>query len=113
MHELSIVESFLKVAIDHAEKAEAEKIVRINIVVGELSGVVEDSVDFYFNFLSKNSIASEAEINFTQIKTLLRCRNCGEQFYPERDSYQCPKCDDPQVDIIAGRELYVDSIEVE
>lgn len=113
MHELSVVEAFLKVAIEHAEKEKAEKIVKINIVVGELSGVVDDSVDFYFTFLSKNTIASEAVIDFTSIKTSLKCRECGELFHPEKNNYACPKCTCQQVDIVGGRELYVESIEIE
>jgi hydrogenase nickel incorporation protein HypA/HybF len=112
MHELSIVESMLKVALEFAEKAKAERIVKINLVVGELSGVVKESAEFYFTFLSKDTIASRATINFNQVKTRLRCRNCGELFYPEF-VYRCPKCSDKAVDIIAGRELFVESLEVE
>ena len=113
MHELSIVESFIQVAIDHAKKADAERIIRINLTVGELTGVVEEAVQFYFNFLSKDTIASSAVIDFNVKKARLRCRDCGEMFYPGESNYRCPKCDSQHADIIAGKELYVESIEVE
>jgi hydrogenase nickel incorporation protein HypA/HybF len=113
MHELSIVESLLTVALEHAERAEAEKILKINLVVGDLSGVVRESVEFYFTFLSKDTIASQAVINFNRITTRLRCRKCGEMFTPDNHSYLCPACGDRQVDVIAGRELYIESLEVE
>ncbi|MBN2240154.1 MAG: hydrogenase maturation nickel metallochaperone HypA [Dehalococcoidales bacterium] len=112
MHELSIVESFLQVAIEHAEKEKAERIIKINIVVGEMTGVVREAVDFYFNFLSRDTIASQATIDFKHIRTRLRCRDCGELFHPENMNYRCPKCDCRQVDIVGGRELYVESIEI-
>jgi hydrogenase nickel incorporation protein HypA/HybF len=46
MHEQSIVESLLSLALKNAEQNQAKRIVGINVVVGELSGVVEDAVDF-------------------------------------------------------------------
>ena len=113
MHEMSIVESFLNVAVEHGKKAGAEKIVRINLVIGDMTGVVRESVEFYFNFLSRNTLASEAEIGFTEAKTRLRCRECETLFYPDRGNYRCPVCDTPNVDIIAGKELYVESIEIQ
>jgi hydrogenase nickel insertion protein HypA len=62
MHEQSIVESLLALAIENAEKVKASKILRIYLVVGELSGVVEESVNFYFDILSKDTIAAQASL---------------------------------------------------
>lgn len=113
MHEQSIVESLLALALEHAEKAKANKILRIYLVVGELSGVMEEAVDFYFGFLSRNTIAAEASIFYRHIPAQLRCRNCDTIFTPERLNFHCPKCKEQQVEITAGRELYIDSMEVE
>jgi len=113
MHEQSIVESLLAIAIENAEKAKANKILRIYLVVGELSGVVEGSVDFYFSFLSKDTIAAQASIFYNRIPVTLRCRNCDKVFTPENLNFHCPDCTEQQVEIISGRELYIDSIEVE
>ena len=113
MHEQSIVESLLSIAIENAEKARATKILRIYLVVGELSGVVEESVDFYFSFLSKDTIAAEASIFYNRISAQLRCRNCDTIFTPEKLDFHCPECQEEQIEIIGGRELYIDSLEVE
>lgn len=113
MHEQSIVESILALALDSAAKAEATRIVKINLVVGELSGVLDEAVSFYFNFLSKNTIAAGAEISFRHIPTQLRCRSCNRVFEPDGSGFRCPVCQEQQAEIVAGRELYVDSLEVE
>jgi len=113
MHEQSIVESLLALALEKAEKAKAKRINRIYLVVGEFSGVVEDAVDFYFNFLSKNTIAAGARLFYSHIPAQLRCRNCDEIFTPEKLDFHCPRCEEQQVEIVAGRELYIDSMEVE
>lgn len=113
MHEQSIVESLLALAIENAEKAKASKILRIYLVVGELSGVVEECVDFYFSLLSKDTIAAQASLFFTHIPAQVRCRNCSTVFTPEKFDFHCPECQEQQIEIIAGRELYIDSMEVE
>jgi hydrogenase nickel incorporation protein HypA/HybF len=100
MHEQSIVESLLALAIKNAEKEKAHKILRIYLVVGELSGVVEESVDFYFSLLSKDTIAADASLFFMHVAAQLRCRNCNIIFSPKSFNFHCPK-------------LYIDSMEVE
>lgn len=113
MHEQSIVESLLALALENAEKANAHRIVRVYLVVGELSGVVDDAVDFYFGFLSRGTIAAGASLFFQHVPAELRCRNCGIVFAPERMNLQCPQCREQQVEIVSGRQLYIDSMEVE
>lgn len=112
MHELSIVESLLSVALEHAEKAQATRILKIYVVVGDLSGVVEDSVNLFFRFLSEKTIANGAIIDFIRKPARLRCRNCKKTFTSEGGEFRCPDCKDQTVDIIGGRELYVDRLEV-
>ena len=113
MHEYSITESILSLALEKAGEAEASKITRINLVIGELSGVVGDCVSFYFDFLSKDTIASGAGLSFEKIPTKLRCLNCKAVFSPENSSWACPECHEMGIDIISGRECYMESIEVE
>jgi len=113
MHEQSIVESLLLTALKNAEKEKANKILRIYLVVGELSGVEEEAVNFYFGFLSRNTIAAEASISYIHVPMELRCRECEIIFTPQKYDLHCPNCKEQQVDIVAGRELYVDNIEVE
>lgn len=113
MHEQSIVESILAVALENAEKARATRIVRIHVVVGELSGVLEDAANFYFSFLSRDTIAAGAELRFKHVAAQFRCRQCDSVFTPEGRGFVCPQCKDQTVEIVAGRELYVDSLEVE
>jgi hydrogenase nickel incorporation protein HypA/HybF len=113
MHEQSIVESLLDLVLEKAQEANAEKVLRIYLVVGELSGVEETAVEFYFGFLGQNTIADKAELFFMNVPAELRCKNCGNVFTFENRKQNCPVCDKNKVEIISGRELYLDSIEVE
>jgi hydrogenase nickel incorporation protein HypA/HybF len=113
MHEQSIVQSLLALALENAEREKAARIVKINLVVGELSGVVDESVEFYFNFLRKDTLAAEAVLVFKRVPARLRCRKCKIEFTAENMDFRCPQCKEPQVEIIGGRELYIESLEVE
>ncbi len=113
MHELSIVEALMSTVLEKAEEAKAKKILRVYVVIGELSGVIDDAVEFYFGFLGKDTIAKDAEVFISHPPTEVRCRNCGTVYSPENLNLTCPNCKEKKVEIISGRELYIDSVEVE
>ncbi len=113
MHELAVTKSLLDIILEQAKAANATKINKVNLVIGELSGIVSECVRFYFDFLKKGSIAEEASLIFEIIPAQLKCRQCLLIFSPEEVLWNCPHCHSQQVEIVAGREFYVDSLEVE
>jgi hydrogenase nickel incorporation protein HypA/HybF len=113
MHEQSIVESLLALALQRAGKAHARKIVSIHLIVGDYTGVVEDAVNLYFGFLSKDTIAAGARIRYTHVPAQLRCRDCDLLFPMQKREYHCPKCQGKRIEIAGGRELYIENMEVE
>ena len=113
MHELAVTEEILRVAVEHAERAQAQRITDIHLVIGDLSTIVDDSVQFYFDFLSPDTIANGAKLHFKRIPARLRCRQCGHTFEPQEHDWHCPQCNAIGGDILAGREFYLDSLEVE
>jgi len=113
MHELSITQSILSIALGKASEAQASKVTKINLIIGELSGVVNECVEFYFDLLSKDTIAAQASLSFERTPNKLRCRNCATVFSPNNLDWACPNCHEAKIEIISGRECYVDSIEVD
>ncbi len=113
MHEFGITESIVSIVLGKAKEARARRITEISLVVGELSGFVPDCIQFYFDFLSKDSIAEGATLHFELAPAQLRCRNCSVTFHPQDTLWTCPKCQSQGVEIAGGRELYVKSMEVE
>ena len=113
MHEMSIVEALMSLALERAEKAKASKILRIYLVVGQLSGILEEAVEYYFSFLSKDTIAAGASLFFLHSPAEVRCRNCSTVFSPENLNLTCPNCKERKIEILSGRELFIESMEVE
>jgi len=113
MHELSITQNILDIALEEAGKVNAARINKIFLVIGQASGIVPESVQFCFDELKKGSIAREASLNFTMVPTQLKCRKCNHISTPEDIIWACSQCGSSEVDIIAGRELYLNSIDAE
>lgn len=113
MHEYSITESILSLAMEKAGAANAGRIKRINLVVGELSGIVPECVQFYFDAISKDTIAGGAELVFEVRPTKVRCHKCQAVFTPKDSDWSCPDCREMAIEIVSGRECYMESIEVE
>ena len=114
MHELAVTQSILEIVLRHAERAGARQILSINLVIGELTGFVDDSIQFYFDFLSKDTPAQDAQLIFERISPRARCRECGLEYTPpDSRLWTCPGCGALGGEIIAGREFSVASIEIE
>jgi len=114
MHELAVTQSILEIALRHAEKAGGQRILAINLVIGELTGFVDDSIQFYFDFMSKDTPAHDARLTFERIAPRARCQECGAVYTPpDSRLWTCPECGALGGEVIAGREFSVASIEIE
>lgn len=113
MHELGVTQNILDIALEHAQKAGAKRIHRIHLVIGGLSGIIDQSVQFYFDFVSKETLAEGAQLVFKKRPARFRCKNCAEEFDFTGENWTCPACQAPGPDIVSGREFYLDSLEVE
>ena len=113
MHELAITQDMFDLIMEQATKAKAKKIMKINLVIGEMTGVVDDCMQFYFNFISKDTIAEGAALSFKMVPPKAKCRNCNKSFKLKEFDWVCPYCQSNAMEIIAGKELFVESIEVE
>ncbi len=113
MHELSIVQNILNIAETEARKNNATRIIKIGLKIGEMSGVVADSIIFCFETLKTNTIARDAELLIDHIPLSGKCNNCGSNFQIKNYIFKCDICNDNNIEIISGKELFVDELEVE
>jgi len=113
MHELSVTESVLEIACKHAEKAQAKKVTDIYLVIGKLSSIVDDSVQFYWDFISEGTLCEEATLHFKRISAELVCLDCDHKYTLDDELTPCPQCGSARIRVISGDEFNLESIEVQ
>ena len=112
MHELAVTESILNIATTHARKADGKKVTDIYLVVGRLSSIVDDSVQFYWDIISQDTMCAGAKLHFERVPAKLVCLDCGSTYLLEDELTPCPQCQSARVKVISGEEFRVDSIEI-
>jgi hydrogenase nickel incorporation protein HypA/HybF len=115
MHELSVVDGILKVVLRHAAVNKVEKVVAVNLRIGDLTDLIDEWVQRYFDFLSKDTIAAGAALKIERSPVILHCETCGNDFpvqIKETKKFICPACGGENCSLISGREFYIKNIEV-
>lgn len=113
MHEASVTEAILAIVTEKAAECGARRVTAIRLVVGELTGYMGDSIQFYFDRFSKGTVAEGARLESTYVKPQYRCASCGSRFARERYSFSCPSCGGDALPTETGREFFIESMEVE
>ncbi len=113
MHELAVTESILSIADRHAKEAQASRVTDIYIVIGQLSSIVDDSVQFYWDIISEGTICAKAQLHFQRIPAKMLCMDCSHSYTLEGELSLCPQCNSARVQVTSGEEFWLDSIEIE
>ena len=113
MHELAVTKGLLKICLEEGEKHKIKKIRKINIKVGELTDLVPACIEYYFNIVSKDTIAENTKINVEKIPVEIKCNKCGYSGVLGKNNYVCPKCKGIVYEITKGKEFYLDTMEVD
>ncbi len=113
MHELPVTQSLLKIALEHAEKANARQVTALNLVIGELSSMVDDSIQFYWETIAKDTIAEKATLHFRRIPAELQCMSCLHKYHPADGELICPQCKSAGAKVLSGEEFFLESIDIE
>jgi hydrogenase nickel incorporation protein HypA/HybF len=113
MHELSITQNILDISVNHAREAGAKRVTDIYLVIGQWSSIVDESVQFYWSIIAKDTLAEHARLHFRRIPAEMFCLECNHRYTPSNEELACPRCNSIRVKIIAGEEFYLEAIDIE
>ena len=114
MHELGIMTGVLDAVTKSAHEAGAVRVLKVSISVGEMTEAIQDALEFAFEALSDcDEFVKGAELSITMVKPKSRCLDCGAEYEHDRFHMVCPECGGYNTKLLAGRELQIDSIEVD
>ena len=112
MHELGLMQNIVDTVQDYARKNNVSKVVKVMLEVGQVSGVVPESLEFCFEVCTKQTVLEGALLEIERIDAVGKCKTCGEGFDLLTHSFSCPKCGGTDWEMISGRELIIKGLEV-
>ncbi|HET9073702.1 MAG TPA: hydrogenase maturation nickel metallochaperone HypA [Solirubrobacteraceae bacterium] len=110
MHELSLSGAIVNTVVKHAD---GRRVSAVDLRVGALRQVIPDTLAFYFAFVARGTLCDGAALTMEVVAARLRCRPCGYGWAIEIPAFRCPRCGGSEVEVAAGNEFEVESIEVE
>ncbi|UCD58629.1 MAG: hydrogenase maturation nickel metallochaperone HypA [Candidatus Hydrogenedentota bacterium] len=113
MHEMSVAQSILRIVLTEAQRNGATRIRTVRIRAGELRGIVPEQLSFFFEFITKDTLAEGAALDFERVPIKARCKPCEHTFMVRNYEFSCPECKSSDVDVVEGMELAVKEIEIE
>lgn len=113
MHELGIMTGVMSSVEQAAEEAGALRVLKITLSVGVMTEAIEDALRFAFDALAEGTLCEGAELEINMITPVSDCLECGARFEHDRFHMTCPECGSPFLQLVQGKELNIDSIEVD
>lgn len=113
MHELSLATAMVRQVQEILEREQAEKVISITVVIGDLSGVSREAFGFCFPAAAQGSALEGAVLHIQAAPIQLYCQECEKDSQPEEPYLlYCGKCQSGNVTLVAGRECIIQSLEV-
>jgi hydrogenase nickel incorporation protein HypA/HybF len=113
MHELSIVASIVDTVTESAAAYEGARVLEVRLRVGALASVVVDSLEFCWGIATERTPLEGAKLVVKTLPVVMRCATCGDVELEGVQSFRCPTCGELCGDLRQGRELEIESIEID
>ncbi|AEF93243.1 hydrogenase nickel incorporation protein hypA [Desulfotomaculum nigrificans CO-1-SRB] len=113
MHEMAIVDSLFQIINTKVKEHQIKKILKVKLKVGEMTVVEPMTLTACFEVYAQDTVAEGAELVIERVPLQGKCRECKNVFRVYNYNFKCPQCESRFVDIVAGRELYIENLEVE
>ena len=114
MHEVALVQALIEQVEQEIRRADQRgRVLRLELHVGRLSGASPDALRFAFEVLAPGTLVEQAELAIVEPRAECRCRACGVNTPIEELVVACPQCGSAAITIDGGRELLLQSIQLE
>jgi len=114
MHELSIVASVVESVTESLEAYPNTRVVEVRLRVGALASVVVDSLEFCWGLATEGTPLEGSRLVVKTLPVVMHCTSCAADVELEGvQSFRCPRCGELCGEIRQGRELEIDSIEID
>ena len=95
------------------QRHKGRSLLAVRLVVGKWSGADPESLEFALGILASESAWPKAAIEIRSDPLGLVCRTCARRFEPEELNLACPHCQSLDVEVVKGKDVVVESLEIE
>lgn len=112
MHEVSIMEEAVSMAVKAARASGAQRVLKLRLRIGAMTGVVPDAMRFAFDIVCRDTIAAGAALEIEAVPATCWCPICDREFSPVQFPQECPACHNFSGELRRGRELEIAAVEI-
>lgn len=115
MHELSIAMNIFRIIREKLKKMYGKyyPVKKVTVNIGKMSTVVPSALEFCFEIAGKDTIFEGTKLKIVEIPLKIHCEDCGEDMILDEPFFFCRKCDSFNLKILSGKELNVDTFEID
>ncbi len=113
MHEMGIALQIIEIATASLPADLGEvRVAAVNLKIGKLAAVVPASLRFCFDVAIKDTPLAGAKLAIEEVPVVARCKDCNARWTIDEPVFICKTCESGSLEILSGRELDIESIEV-
>jgi len=109
MHELSVAYSIVEMISERASEENGNKVTRVELEIGEMSGIEVYALEFAWDVAIKESILDGADLQINRIPAIGRCMDCQKEYAVKSLYDACPHCGSYRSEVIEGKDMRVSS----
>ena len=114
MHELGLIQEIIGLAEQELSRAGCvSKVTKITLKVGKLSGASPEALRFAFDVVAPSTRLAGAHLQIVEPQPTCHCDSCGLIAEIDEVLFACPSCGSSDIEIHGGRDLNLESIDVE
>ena len=115
MHEFSMCQTIVKIVLDELKKYGTEPIQlkSVKLCIGKYHQLVPENLTFAYEVLTKDSPAEGSVLDIEVFPILIQCKSCNWKGEIAPHLYRCEICSSGDVEVIGGKELFIESLEVD
>lgn len=102
----------VRMAVDAAKSAGANRVTSLRLRVGRLSGAVPEAMEFAWDVVRRETIAADARLEIESVAAACWCSTCQAEFECADYFDECPRCHNLSGELRRGRELEIASVEM-
>lgn len=114
MHEASIARHLIHALEEARNDGLVEGRIRtVHLRIGRLQGILPDSLKMIFRLMTDDTDMHGALLDIREVDVRCTCRACGACFALREPDFRCTECLSNDVDLVQGREIVIESVEVD